>query len=145
MGWISSRALVLLACVVAINCGQSGPTSPDAPPAAGGGGGTGGGGGATGQTAISSDALFDDNDWESVLQAFGAGGTGSASHLHYLGRADGDYRQITLTVNSAQNSSSAAQVVSTARPRSGRTGSSTRWFRARAPSRRPTRCGPLTP
>lgn len=96
--------LVPLACVVAMNC-ESSPASPDAPPAAGGGG-TGG----TGQTAIASDDVFDDNNWDADLQVFGPGGTGGAAHLHYLGQATADYRQITITANSAENSGTAAQV-----------------------------------
>jgi hypothetical protein len=44
------------------------------------------------------------------VQVFGAGGTGGAGHLHYLSRADGDYRRINITVNSAEGSGTAAQV-----------------------------------
>jgi hypothetical protein len=105
--------LVLLSCVIAMSCGKSSPTSPDTP-APSGGGGTGGGGtagggtsggGGTGATAIASDNVFDDPDWETEVQSFGAGGTGSGSHLHYLGKADGDYRRVTITANSAEGGS----------------------------------------
>jgi hypothetical protein len=105
---IALRALVVLACVISIHCGKSDPTSPDAPPAPGGGGGTGGGGtggggtggGGTGQTAIASDDIFDDNNWDNELQVFGAGGTGAGSHVRYLGQEGADYRRITITANS---------------------------------------------
>jgi hypothetical protein len=111
---IALRVLVLLACVVALNCGgKSNPTSPDAPtPPAGGGGSSGSGGsGDTGRTAITSDDNFDDNDWDDVVQAFGAGGTGGGGHLSFNGQAGAaaGYRQITITVNNA-GSGSAAQV-----------------------------------
>jgi hypothetical protein len=106
---IALRALVLLACVVAMNCGKSDPTSPDAPTPAEGGGGTGGTGG-TGQTAIASDDVFDDNNWDSELQVFGPGGTGGGSHVRYLGQEGADYRRITITANSAENSGTPAQV-----------------------------------
>ena len=111
MRLMALRLIVLLGCVVALNCGSS-PTAPDAPPASGGGGSTGGGGGAgpTGETAIASDDEFDDNGWDAEVQAFGAGGTGGASHLHYKGQASADYRHISITVNSAEGSTTAAQV-----------------------------------
>ena len=110
MRGIALRALVLLACVVAMNCGNSGPTSPDATtPDGGGGGGTGGTVG-TGRTAIASDDVFDDNDWDTELQVFGPGGTGGAGQLHYLGQANAGYRQISITANSAENSGTATQV-----------------------------------
>src|SRR6188472_3813538 len=76
---IALRALVVLACVVAIHCGDSNPTNPDSPPAGGGGGGGGGGGtgggGAT-RTSITSDDDFDDGQWTDVVEAYGAGGSG---------------------------------------------------------------------
>ena len=106
---IALRALVVLACVVAMNCGKSGPTSPDAPTSPEGGGGTGGTGG-TGRTATASDDVFDDNDWETELQVFGPGGTGGAGQLHFNGQANAGYRQITITANSAENGGTAAQV-----------------------------------
>ena len=109
---MASLLLVLLACIVAIDCGSS-PTAPDAPGSrAPGGGGTGGtgGAGATGETAIASDDVFDDNDWDAEVQVLGAGGTGAASHLRYNGQITGDYRHITITANSAENSGTAAQV-----------------------------------
>ena len=109
---ISIRALVVLACVVAMNCSGSDPTSPDAPPPTGGSGGTGGTGGTgggTGATAITSDDVFNDNDWDEVVQAFGAGGSGGAGQLHFNGQQQAGYRQVTITVNGA-GSGSAAQV-----------------------------------
>jgi len=106
MRGIALRALILLACVAAINCGNSGPTSPDdTTPPAGGGGSVG-----TGRTAILSDDLLDDNDWDTEVQVFGAGGTGGAGQLHFNGQASAGYRQVSITVNSAQNSGTAAQV-----------------------------------
>ena len=108
MRQIALRAAVLLACVVAMNCGSSSPTSPDAPGDGSGGGGSAGG--ATGQTAIYSDSTFDDNNWETELQLFGAGGTASAGHLNFNGQAGAGYRQITITVNSAEGNGTAAQV-----------------------------------
>lgn len=107
------QILVPVACVFAMSCGDgSSPTSPDAPAAAGSGGTGGGGtgGGPRGETAIASDDIFDDNGWDTEVQVFGAGGTGGAGHLHYRGEASGDYRQITITANSAENSGTAAQV-----------------------------------
>jgi len=105
---ITLRALVLLvACVVAMNCGDSGPTSPDDP---GGGGGGGIGGGGTGQTHIASDGVFDDNGWDTELQVFGPGGTGDAGHLRFNGQVGADYRRITITANTAEGSGTAAQV-----------------------------------
>jgi hypothetical protein len=107
---IARHILVPVACVLAMNCGSS-PTSPDAPstPETGGTGATGGSG-PRGETAIASDDVFDDNDWEAEVQVLGAGGTGGASHLRYLGQANADYRRITITVNSAEGSAAAAQV-----------------------------------
>jgi hypothetical protein len=106
---IAVHALVLLACAVAMNCGDSDPTSPDAPPPAGGGGGGSGGGGSRG-TAIYTDGVFDDNAWDDYVEAFGAGGTGGTGHLRFNGQEGADYRQITITVNSAEGSGSTAQV-----------------------------------
>lgn len=96
-----------------MNCGGSTPTSPDVS-TPGTGGSTGAAGGSvstpgsgtasstpTGQTAIDSDGVFDDSNWDVEVQAFGAGGTGGGGHLHYLGQQDGDYRRITITVNDA--------------------------------------------
>ncbi len=101
---IALRVLVVLTCVVAVGCGSS-PTSPDDPPPAGGGpSGGGGGAGPTGETAIASDDVFDDGDWDTEVQVSGSGGTGGASHLHYLGQASGDYRQVTITVNGGAGS-----------------------------------------
>jgi hypothetical protein len=102
---IAVRTLVLLTCVVAANCGKSSPTGPDAsnPP-------SGGGSGATGETSFGSDGIFDDNLWDTEVQVSGAGGTGGAAHLHYQNAANGDYRRITITANSAAGSGAAGQV-----------------------------------
>jgi len=109
---IALRALVVLACVVAIHCGDSNPTNPDSPPAGGGGGGGGGGGtsggGAT-RTSITSDDDFDDGQWADVVEAYGAGGSGGGGRLSYLGQQGAYYRQVSITVNSA-GGGSAAQV-----------------------------------
>jgi len=104
------RTLVLSACIVAMNCGKSNPTSPDASTPAPGGGGSGGTGG-TGATAITTDDTFSDSDWDDEVQTFGAGGTGGGGHLSFNGQAGAgpSYRQITITVNNA-GSGSAAQV-----------------------------------
>jgi hypothetical protein len=115
MARMTLRALVLLACVISINCGgDSSPTNPDNPSTGGGGGSTGGtggsGGGGTGATAIASDDVFDDNNWDSELQVFGNGGTGGASHVRFNGQEGADYRRVDLTANSAEGSGSAAQV-----------------------------------
>lgn len=111
MRQIALRVVLLLACVVAINCGNSNPTSPDdpPPPAGGGGGGTGGTVG-TGRTAVASDSVFDDDDWDEEVRVSGAGGTGGAGQLHFNGQAQAGYRRVTLEVNSAENSGVAAQV-----------------------------------
>jgi hypothetical protein len=113
---ISLRAMVLLACVLAMNCSGSEPTSPDSPPPAGGGGGgtggggTGGGGGpVAGRTAVATDSEFNDDNWDEEVQAFGAGGSGGAGQLHFNGQAAAGYRQVTIDVNGA-GSGSAAQV-----------------------------------
>lgn len=107
------RALVFLACVVAFSCsGESNPTNPDNPPPAGGdGGGTGGGtSGGTGATAVASDDVFDDNNWDAELQVFGNGGTGGASHVRFNGQEGADYRRVSITANSAEGSGAATQV-----------------------------------
>jgi len=106
------RALVILACVGAIHCSGSDPTSPDAPSGGGGGGGAGGGGGGGGgatRTSTTSDDDFDDGQWADVVEAFGAGGSGGGGRLSYLGQQGAYYRQVSITVNSA-GSGSAAQV-----------------------------------
>lgn len=113
MGRRTLRALVVLGCVVAINCGKSNPTSPDpTSPPTGGSGGSGGSSGPapTGNTAVYSDDVFDDGGWDEEVQVFGAGGSGSAGQLHYNGQANAGYRQVTITVNSAEGSGTAAQV-----------------------------------
>ncbi|HZM92994.1 MAG TPA: hypothetical protein VFB92_06220 [Vicinamibacterales bacterium] len=109
------RALVFLACVVAFGCsGDSNPTNPDNPPSGGGGGGTagggGGGGGGTGATAIASDDVFDDNNWDAEVQTLGNGGSGGASHVRYNGQEGADYRRVNITANSAEGSGAATQV-----------------------------------
>jgi hypothetical protein len=104
---IALQALVLLACLVATQCGGSDPTSPDATPPPSGGGG--GGGGVRG-TAPYTDGIFDDNQWDEYVEVFGAGGTGGGGHLRFNGQEGADYRQITITVNSAVGSGSTAQV-----------------------------------
>ena len=65
------RALVFLACVVAFGCsGDSNPTNPDNPPS--GGGGRHGWRRRWGRwhraTAIASDDVFDDNNWDAEVQ-----------------------------------------------------------------------------
>lgn len=105
------RVLVLLACVVTMNCSGSEPTSPDPTPPAGGGGGggTGGGGGGGGRTAVYLETEFDDGQWDEVVQTFGAGGSGGGGRLSFMGQQGAYYRQITIDVNNA-GSGSAAQV-----------------------------------
>ena len=93
MNRISCCALVLLACVVAVNC-DSNPTNPDP-----GGGGGGGGGGGTGAVAQVTDEAFDDGTWDEVLDIGGAGGTGGAGHVSYNGQVGADIRRINITVN----------------------------------------------
>jgi len=100
------RLPVMLACVVVISCGKSSPTSPDAPA----GGSPSGGSSPTGQTAIASDTVLDDNDWDTVVQTSGPGGTGGGSHLRYNGQVGADYRRINISVNSAVDSAAPAQV-----------------------------------
>lgn len=108
---IALRALVVLACVVAIHCGGSDPTSPDAPSGGGGGGGggAGGGGGGAVRTSETTDSFFDDNNWDDAVETYGAGGSGGGGHLSFNGQTDAGYRQVTINVNSA-GSGSAAQV-----------------------------------
>ena len=108
---IALRALVVLACVVAIHCGDSNPTSPDAPS-----GGGGGGGGRRRRwwwrrtrTSETTDSFFDDSNWDDVVETYGAGGSGGGGHLSFNGQTDAGYRQVTINVNSA-GSGSAAQV-----------------------------------
>lgn len=112
---LALRTVVLLACVATAHCSSSSPTSPGNPPPSTGGGGTGGtggggGSGATGQTAVLSDDVFNDNQWDDDVQVSGVGGTGGGGHLRYLGQVGADYRRVTITVNSAASSGSAAQV-----------------------------------
>lgn len=115
MGQVAVRAAVLLVCVLAVGCSGDSPTSPGTPVGGGtggtgGAGGTGGGPAPTGQTSIITDEVFDDNGWDEELQLFGAGGTGGGGHVRYLGQVGRDYRRVTITVNSAANSGTAAQV-----------------------------------
>ena len=94
---------MLLACVLAMSCGGSDPKSPDPPTGGstgGGSGGAGGGGGSRG-TAIASENVFNDSDWEAEVQVFGAGGTGGGSHVRFNGQEGADYRRINISVNSA--------------------------------------------
>jgi hypothetical protein len=116
MRGILFRVMVLLMCVVASSCsgGDDNPTSPDNPTGGGSsGGGSGGSGGDGGSgsrgTAVASDNIFDDTNWDTELQVFGAGGTGGGSHVRFNGQEGADYRRINIAVNSA-GSGSAAQV-----------------------------------
>jgi len=102
------RLALLLACVAAMSCGGSEPTSPDPANPGGGSGGSGGGGGSRG-TAIASEGVFDDGEWETVVQTFGAGGSGGGSHVRFNGQEGADYRRVNISVSSA-GSGSAAQV-----------------------------------
>jgi hypothetical protein len=117
MRQIATRALVILACVVATQCSGSDPASPTPPPSGGSGGsgggggagaGSGGGGGAT-RTSVTEETEFDDGQWEDVVQSFGAGGDGGGGRLTYLGQQGAYYRQVTINVSSA-GGGSAAQV-----------------------------------
>jgi ABC-type glycerol-3-phosphate transport system substrate-binding protein len=106
-----SRALVILACVVAASCGgSSDPTSPSSPAAtgSGGSGGTGGGGTGGSETFRAStpvtDSFFDDNDWDDIVETYSASGSGSAGHLTFNGQAGAGYRQISINVTSASGS-----------------------------------------
>jgi hypothetical protein len=105
------RGLVVLACVAAVSCGKSNPTSPDAPetgtpPVSGGGGG-----GGTGRTAVATDGTFDDNEWDTIVQVSGPGGTADAGHVRFNGQEGADYRRITIRVNGAVDGGIPAQVV----------------------------------
>ena len=102
------RTLVLLACVAAIGCGGSDPTSPEDPSTPAPSPGPGSPPGAT-RTAVYTDSEFSDNDWDEVVESFGAGGSGGAGQLHFNGQAAAGYRQVTINVNSA-GSGSQAQV-----------------------------------
>jgi hypothetical protein len=106
---ISLGTLALLLCLVATNCGGSDPTSPDSPPPSGGGGGGTGGGGSFGRTSVTTDAGFDDGQWQDVVETFGAGGTGGGGRLSFMGQEGAHYRQVGITVNNA-GSGSGAQV-----------------------------------
>jgi hypothetical protein len=111
MRGILFRLAVLLACVVAMSCGGSDPTSPDPPTGGSPGGGSGGGGGGGGSrgTAVATENVFDDSQWEAEVQTFGAGGTGGGSHVRFNGQEGADYRRINISVNGA-GSGSASQV-----------------------------------
>ncbi len=107
-------ALVLLTCVLAMNCSGSdptSPTSPDSPPPSSGGGGATAAVAAVvvGRTAITTETEFDDGQWEDVVEAYGSGGTGGGGRLSFMGQQGAYYRQISITVNNA-GSGSAAQV-----------------------------------
>ena len=112
------RLAILLACVSAINCGGSSPTTPDAQTGGSSGsttpptGGGGGGGGTAGNTSVYADGAFDDNAWDNEVQFFGAGGTGSAGHLHFNGQEGADYRRVSITVNSAGSTTAQVAVFS---------------------------------
>ena len=103
-----SLLLILLACVVSAQCGgSSDPTSPStqsSPVTAGGspGGGSGGSSGGGTETVRATtpivDNSFDDNDWDEVVETYGATGSGSAGHLSFNGQAGADYRQINIHI-----------------------------------------------
>jgi len=109
MRQIALRALVILACVAAAHCSgddDSNPTNPTPPPSGGGGGG--GGGGFT-DISETTDAVFDDNDWDDVVETYGAGGSGGGGHVRFNGQEGADYRRVQINVSSA-GGGSAAQV-----------------------------------
>src|SRR4051812_42635883 len=105
------RALVVLTCIASVSCGgASDSTSPSTPssPATGGTGGSGGGtGGGTETFRVSTpvtDGSFDDNDWDDIVEAYSASGSGSGGHLTFNGQAGADYRQININITSAAGS-----------------------------------------
>lgn len=99
-----SRLLILLACVVSTQCGGSNPTNTQ-PSAATPSGSTGGSGSPTpggsdtvrGVSTIT-DSLLDDNDWDTIVENYGATGTGGAGHLNFAGQAGAGYRQVSIQV-----------------------------------------------
>ena len=106
------RALIILACVGSVCCGgSSDPTSPSSSTQSSGStGGTGGSGGSGGATGGGSDAfrvstpvtdsLFDDGDWDDVVETYSASGSGSGGHLSFNGQAGAGYRQVSINVSS---------------------------------------------
>ena len=97
--------LIILAGVVSAQCGGgSDPTSTQPSSVTAGntaGGGSPGGGGATVRAVTPmTDNSFDDNDWDQVVETYGATGTGNAGHLSFNGQAGADYRQITIHITS---------------------------------------------
>lgn len=102
------RALVLLACVVSVHCGGTSDATGTAPStttggSGGSGGGTGGTGGGTDTYRVTlpiSDSFFDDNDWDDVVETYGASGGGDGAHLTFNGQAGAGYRQINIHIDS---------------------------------------------
>jgi ABC-type glycerol-3-phosphate transport system substrate-binding protein len=102
------RVLILVACLVSTYCGGSDPTGTNPSPGAGGSGGNGGGsGGGTGggsdtvrETSQVTDSAFNDDDWDQVVETYGASGTGSAGHLSFNSQAGADYRQVSIRITS---------------------------------------------
>src|SRR5689334_6781024 len=99
----ASRLLIILACVVSTQCGggsdatNTQPSSVTSSTPAGDGSTDGSGGSSGGATdtvrAVTpmTDSVFDDNDWDEVVETYGATGSGSAGHLSFNGQADAGY------------------------------------------------------
>ena len=105
MRQIPSRLLIILACVVSAQCGSSSDPTSTQPSSVAAGNTVGGGSPAGGSETVRAitpmtDNTFDDNDWDQVVETYGATGTGSAGHLRFNGQADADYRQITIHITS---------------------------------------------
>lgn len=99
------HALIILACVVGVNCGGSDSSGPA--PSTGAVGSSSGGGGSTGGDTVRNvsditDTAFDDNDWDDVIDTNGVSGTGAGAHLRFNGQVGADYRQVTIRINSSE-------------------------------------------
>ena len=99
-----SRLLILLACAVSTQCGGGASDPTNTQPSsvttgnAGGGGSPAGGSETVRAITPMTDNLFDDNDWDQVVENYGATGSGSAGHLSFNGQADAGYRQISIHI-----------------------------------------------
>jgi hypothetical protein len=47
-----------------------------------------------------SDSFFDDNDWDDIVETYGASGGGAGGHLTFNGQAGAGYRQINIRIDS---------------------------------------------
>jgi ABC-type glycerol-3-phosphate transport system substrate-binding protein len=95
-------ALVILACVVAVSCGGS--SDPTSPSSAGSSSGGSGGNETFRVSTPVTDSFFDDGDWDDIVEAYSASGSGGGGHLTFNGQEGAGYRQVSINVTSASGS-----------------------------------------